>query len=146
MGLFCHPKSKNEVKIEIMGESFQITVCSNYAELWRYNIAVVAACFDRDHNQMEVVAERSHLADVGANLRVAEEGWMARRKLSLKTPECVAIEVLVYLIPHTLPSEREIEDAAPFPIKIVVKRGAEVVHDALHHVNQWSGASVELKL
>lgn len=128
-----------------MGDNFQITVSSNYAELWRYNIAVVAACFDEDHNQIDVVAERSHLADVGANLHVAEEGWMARRKLSLKTPKCSAIEAIVYLIPHTLPSAREIEDAAPFQIKITVKRGGEVVHDALNQVNQWSGASIDLK-
>ena len=101
-----------------MGEIFQITVSSNYAELWRYNIAVVAACFDKDHNQIEVVAERSHLADVGANLRMAESGWMERHKLLLKTPACESIESLVYLIPHTLPAVREIEDASPFQIKI----------------------------
>jgi hypothetical protein len=128
-----------------MGEIFQITVSSNYAELWRYNIAVVAACFDKDHNQMEVVAERSHLADVGANLRMAESGWMERHKLSLKTPACESIECLVYLIPHTLPAVREIEDASPFQIKIVVKRGAKTLHEELHQVNQWSGASIELK-
>lgn len=128
-----------------MGEVFTITVSSNYAELWRYNIAIVAACFDENNNQMEVVSERSHLADVGANLRVAEDGWMARHKLSVKTPKCAAIESLVYLIPHTLPSVREIEDAVPFQVKIVIKRGSEVVHDALHQVNQWSGASIELK-
>lgn len=128
-----------------MGEVFTITVSSNYAELWRYNIAIVAACFDENNNQMEVVFERSHLADVGANLRVAEDGWMARHKLSVKTPKCAAIESLVYLIPHTLPSVHEIEDAVPFQVKIVIKRGSEVVHDALHQVNQWSGASIELK-
>ena len=128
-----------------MGEIFQITVSSNYAELWRYNIAVVAACFDKDHNQMEVVAERSHLADVGANLRMAESGWMERHKLSLKTPACESIECLVYLIPHTLPAVREIEDASPFQIKIVGKRGTKALHEELHQVNQWSGASIELK-
>ena len=128
-----------------MGEIFQITVSSNYAELWRYNIAVVAACFDKDHNQMEVVAERSHLADVGANLRMAESGWMERHKLLLKTPACESIECLVYLIPHTLPAVREIEDASPFQIKIVVKRGTKILHEELHQVNQWSGASIELK-
>lgn len=128
-----------------MGEIFQITVSSNYAELWRYNIAVVAACFDKDHNQMEVVAERSHLADVGANLRMAESGWMERHKLLLKTQACESIESLVYLIPHTLPAVREIEDASPFQIKIVVKRGTKTLHEELHQVNQWSGASIEMK-
>ena len=128
-----------------MGEVFQITVNSNFAELWRYNIAVVAACFDAEHNQLEVVAERSHLADVGANVAVAEKAWMSRHKMALKTPACESIESIIYLIPHTLPTVRLIEDTEPFEIRIVVKRGSTTLHDALHKVNQWSGASIELK-
>jgi hypothetical protein len=76
---------------------------------------------------------------------MAESGWMERHKLSLKTPACESIECLVYLIPHTLPAVREIEDASPFQIKIVVKRGTKTLHEELHQVNQWSGASIELK-
>lgn len=128
-----------------MRESYSIIVSSNYAELWRYNIAIVAACLDENHNQLEVVAERSHLADVGANVSVAEQGWMARHKLSLTTPKCDAIETLIYLIPHSLPNVREIDEQPPFDVRIAVERAGEMLHDQVHKVNQWSGASVELK-
>lgn len=128
-----------------MGEVYTIAVSSNYSELWRYNIAIVTACLDENRNQIEVVAERSHLADVGSNLSAAEGEWMARNKISLMTPTCDAVEILVYLIPHSLPKEREIEDVPPFEIKISVNRGNKTLHDELHQVNQWSGVSVELK-
>lgn len=128
-----------------MADIFSITVSSNYAELWRYNIAIVAACFDEENNQVDVVAERSQLADVGANLSSAEQGWMERNKLMLKTPKCAAIESIIYLIPHSLPSVREIDDAQPFEVKIVIKRGNTAVHNQVHTVNQWSGASISLK-
>jgi hypothetical protein len=49
-------------------------------------------------------------------------------------------------MPHKLPAIREPEDAAPFGLRIKVKADDEVVYNVVHQVNQWSGATVELRL
>ncbi len=128
-----------------MSESYSVELNSSFAELWRYNIAIVVAGFDADGEQLEVKSKQSHIADVGANLKSAPEGYSRRRSLSVETSPCESVEVLIYIIPHTLPSAKDIADAKPFNIHVTVSRGERSIHDAQHSVNQWSGDSVTLK-
>ncbi len=128
-----------------MSESFSVALNSSFAELWRYNIAVVVAGFDADGEQLEVKSAQSHIADVGANLKVAPEGYNRHRSLSVVSVPCESVEVLIYIIPHTLPSAKDIADAKPFNIHVTVSRGELSIHDAQHSVNQWSGDSITLK-
>lgn len=128
-----------------MSESFSVALNSSFAELWRYNIAVVVAGFDADGEQLEVKSAQSHIADVGANLKVAPEGYNRHRSLSVVSVPCESVEVLIYIIPHTLPSAKDIADAKPFNIHVTVSRSERSIHDAQHSVNQWSGDSITLK-
>lgn len=128
-----------------MSERFSIKLNSSFVELWRYNIAIVAACFDANKEQLEVKSARSHIADVGANLKAAPEGYNRHRELSLVTNECETVEILIYLIPHTLPAAKDIVDAEPFNVHITVMRGEATLHDEKHAVNQWAGDSISLK-
>ena len=128
-----------------MSECFSIKLNSSFVELWRYNIAIVVACFDANGEQLEVKSARSHIADVGANLKVAPEGYDRHRELSVLTNECESVEALIYLVPHTLPVAKEIVDAEPFNVHIVVQRGDVILHDEKHAINQWAGDSISLK-
>lgn len=128
-----------------MSESFSVALNSSFAELWRYNIAVVVAGFDADGEQLEVKSAQSHIADVGANLKVAPEGYNRHRSLSVVSVPCESVEVLIYIIPHTLPLAKDIADAEQFNIHIKVSKGGQTLHDAKHLVNQWAGDSVTLK-
>ena len=128
-----------------MSESYSVELNSSFAELWRYNIAIVVAGFDADGEQLEVKSKQSHIADVGANLKGAPEGYSRRRSLSVETSPCESVEVLIYIIPHTLPSVKDIADAEQFNIHIKVSKGGQTLHDAKHLVNQWAGDSVTLK-
>ncbi len=127
-----------------MSESFSVALNSSYAELWRYNIAIVVAGFDAKGQQLEVKSAQSHIADVGANLKSAPEGYDRHRKLSVVVAPCESVEVLIYIIPHTLPSAVDIADTKPFNIHVKVTRGDRAIHDAQHSVNQWSGDSIAL--
>ncbi|MBE6214067.1 MAG: hypothetical protein E7131_05245 [Rikenellaceae bacterium] len=127
-----------------MSCSFLVQMSCQYAELWRYNIAVVAACFDEENNQVEMVAERRDIAEVGANLTAAPEGYRLPCEVELKTSACHHIEAIVYLVPNTLPASREIAENRPFEMRVRVSREGVMLHDKIHLVNQWAGEALHL--
>ena len=52
----------------------------------------------------------------------------------------------VYIVPHTLPETRESGDVAPFDVRLRVGYGGVPFGDMHYRINQWSGASLEIKL
>lgn len=69
-----------------------------------------------------------------------------RRALTMTTEPCESITAYIYVIPNTLPVSREVQDCLPFGLKVSVTADGETVYDVTHKVNQWGGASIELKL
>ena len=129
-----------------MNRKFQISVRSNFAELWRYNIVVMCGAYNADGEQLTVTSSESTLAAVGDDVEPQSVEDGSSRKVTLTTEPCDNIKAYIYLMPHKLPDIREPEDAAPFGLRIKVKADDEVVYNVVHQVNQWSGATVELRL
>ena len=92
------------------------------------------------------MSKESNIAPVGANLAEPPKEAMQSRDIEVKTPPCSNIVLYIYIIPHTLPTTREVEEYAPFDFSIKVTAGKEEIYSVVHKVNQWSGASIELKL
>lgn len=130
-----------------MSRRFTIHVHSGFAELWRYNTAVMCGGFDSNGERVDFVSAQSTVAPVGANLKRAPEGLAADRDLEVTTAECDSMTAYVYLVPNTLPLSREIDDCRPFTLKVkVTTSDGETLYDVAHKVNQWSGASIEIRL
>lgn len=130
-----------------MSRRFTIHVHSGFAQLWRYNTAVMCGGFDGAGERVDFVSAQSTVAPVGADLKSAPEGLERNRDLEVTTAGCDSITAYVYVIPNTLPISREIDDCRPFPLKVkVTADDGEVLYDVTHKVNQWSGASIEIKL
>lgn len=128
-----------------MDTIFTVQMRCNYKELWRYNIVVVAACFDEEHNCVDMASERRDFAEVGSNLKAAPEGFKFPCEVVLTTPACHSIEAIVYLIPNTLPSARQISQSEPFGMDITVRKGDEEIYSKNHKINQWAGTATWLK-
>lgn len=129
-----------------MAKKFNIQIRSTYAEIWRYNIAISCGCTDSAGNVVEVVGEQDTLAPVGSNLKVAPDGFTLPREVRLSTPETEGIVAYIYLVPHTLPAQRDIVESEPFKLSVKVSAGRDTIYNVVHKVNQWSGTSIELKL
>ena len=52
----------------------------------------------------------------------------------------------IYVIPHTLPRDNEIGGHPPFPLQVRIRYGDRTVLDKEYSINQWGGASIELKV
>ena len=132
-------------------DGFSVEITSSYAGLWRYNLAVTCGCFDDtgngvDNPRRDFVAAEDFVAQTGANLQQPPEGYSADRTIRFSTIACDYLLMYVYVIPHTLPVERNIADCKPFGLHICVRRGSTVVYERLHSVNCWSGTSIELRV
>lgn len=126
-------------------ESYAIEVESGFKEFWRYNIAVTCGMFDADGTQCGFRSAENTVAPAGSNLESAPEGTSVHRRLSFTAGDCHHLLMYVYLIPNTLPPSTRIADCKPFKVTVRVSyEGTEIVH-MTPSVNQWSGASIEIR-
>ena len=103
-------------------EGFSIEISSRYDGWWRYNAALMCGCFDAGDERIGFASAESHVADVGANL------------------------LYIYIVPHTLPAGNDIADTQPFEITLRIAYGGKVLRSEKRLINQWSGASVEMRV
>lgn len=129
-----------------MAHKFQVKASSTYAELWRYNIVVMGGGFDANGRRVDFAAEKSEIAPVGSNLSHEPETAKKRGRMTITLNDAESIAAYIYLIPHSLPINREIEATQPFDLKVEVLCDNESIYKRTHKINQWSGASIELKL
>lgn len=129
-----------------MEKGFRIEVKCHYDAWWRYNVAMMCGCFDTDDRRTDFVSTASDVADVGANLTVRPDGIPDRSRITLETPPCDHALLYVYIIPHTLPTDNDIDNTRPFDIEIRIFSEGHLLHSEKRKINQWSGASIELKI
>ena len=129
-----------------MDRKFQISVRSNFAELWRYNIVVMCGAYNAAGEQLAVTTSESTVATVGEELTAATIPDTAARVVKLQTAPCDNIKTYIYLMPHKLPSAGSPDDTPTFGIRVKVKADGEELYNVIHQVNQWSGATIELRL
>ena len=100
--------------------SFKVSISSNFEELWRYNIVLVCEVCSAQDERIEYLSQESHIAPVGANLTAPPIDYDAKRTLSLSTKEGDYLNILVYVVPHTLPTTNDIIKTKPFPLIVKV--------------------------
>nr|WP_290015624.1 hypothetical protein [uncultured Alistipes sp.] len=127
-------------------KGFTVKATSDYAGWWRYNVALMAGCFDAEDRQTEFVTAGSHAADVGAELKEPPAGIAPGRKITLTTAPCDHLLLYLYIIPHTLPPTNEIDETQPFDVELTIAYGGRRVSKTTRRINQWSGASVEMRV
>ncbi len=124
-----------------------IDIHCGFAELWRYNIFVICGGFDSSGERCDFVSAGSEVAPAGANLEEPPAEAAKPRDLRIVTAECDSVTAYVYVIPHTLPTSRDVDSCRPFTldVKVTASDGA-TLYEVKHGINQWSGASIEIKL
>ncbi|MDE5708480.1 MAG: hypothetical protein K2I32_03380 [Alistipes sp.] len=128
-----------------MNKGFTIEVTSRHDGWWRYNVALMAGCFDAEDRRTGFATASSHVADTGAELRKAPAGIAPDRKAVLETEPCDHLLLYVYVIPHTLPRTNEIDETQPFEIEITIHYDGRKLQKIRRAINQWSGASIEMR-
>lgn len=125
---------------------FKVSVSSKFEELWRYNIVVVCELCSAQGERIEYKSAESFVAAVGSNLAAPPADYTVDRTITITSDDGEYINILVYVIPHTLPTTDDVIKTKPFPliIKVEDKTKAVLVNQAFK-INQWSGDNITLE-
>lgn len=123
---------------------FKIAVSSKFEELWRYNIIVVCELCSADGERIDFISQESTIAPVGSNLTAPPVDYDTARDIKLVSGEGDYVNILVYVIPHTLPSTNDIYKTRPFHLMIKVSSEKTAILSRVFDVNQWSGDNITL--
>jgi hypothetical protein len=125
--------------------TFKVSVSSKFEELWRYNIVLVCEVCNDKGERLDYLSEESYVAPVGSNLNAAPIDYSVDRTLRISTKEGDYLNILVYIIPHTLPSTNDIIKTKPFSLVVKVENDKkENLINQAFKINQWSGDNIAL--
>ena len=108
--------------------------------------ATPAHCFDAADNSTGFASASSEIVPVGANLKEPPATQAGRRHIALTTDPCDHLMLYVYIIPHTLPADNDIDATRPFDIELRISCNGRRIRSEKRRINQWSGASIELRV
>ncbi len=106
----------------------------------------MCGAYNADGEQLSVTTSESTVAAVGEDVVRESVPEAADRKVKLTTETCDNIKAYIYLMPHKLSAAASPEDTTDFGVRIKVKADDEQIYNVVHSVNQWSGATIELRL
>ena len=129
-----------------MKKEFTIEIGSRFEQLWRYNLAIVCACYDEQGERTDFCSAESFVASAGSKLREAPAGFDGPRELKLTTSACHSIVAYVYVVTNTEPISNVIADSPAFDLKLKVSIGRNAIYNKVHKISQWGGDSIELKI
>lgn len=125
---------------------FRVELQCTYKEWWRYNVELQCGSFDADGQRVGFTTTRQTVAEIGANLPSAPDKTSYKKQLLLESVPCHEARFLIYIIPHTLPKERRLEQTPPFDIKLRTWCDGAKIATENRAANQWSGTSFEITL
>ena len=125
--------------------NFTITIESEFYDLWRYNIIVMASVM-QGGEQCEVLKHRSEIAPVGAELQMRPIGYKEDRTIELRSGEADALTLYIYIIPHTLPQTNLLSESKPFEFCVQINQGNRSVYKHRYLVSQWTGRNIRITL
>ena len=125
---------------------FKVSVSSRFEELWRYNIVLVCELCSAENKRIDYQANESFIAPVGSNLETPPMDYSTDRTLTLTSADGDYLNILVYVIPHTLPSTNDIIKTKPFTLIVKVENEKkESILNQAFKINQWSGDNISLE-
>ena len=125
--------------------AFKVSVSSNFEELWRYNLVLVCEVCSDKNERIEFLSQESFIAPVGSNLTSPPSKYKNDRTLTLSTKKGDYLNILIYILPHTLPTTDDVFKTKPFPLIVKVEDDKKaVLVNQVFKINQWSGDNIAI--
>ncbi len=127
---------------------YTIEVKSSFEQVWRYNTMIMCGGYSAlpEEKELYVVSERDIVSEIENRIECEPSGFELPHRLILTAEEADHIRVIIYYVPHTLPLGKEVENRTPFDVDVKISREGEVIYKKVHQINQWGGASIEIKI
>lgn len=128
--------------------TYEINVSSSFREWWRYNVFISAACYAADGTVSDYVGIKDSIYDPSDGIRKREkpQDYDPQRLSHLSAPSCKRLEIYLYVIANTMPSDGVVKHSPPFEASISVTRNGQTLLSQNFEVNQWGGASLRFDI
>lgn len=123
---------------------YVIELYCDYEEWWRYNIFMTAVCKSTDGSMVDYVSFSDTCLPVesGEERNYQPSNYSRTKPLVLTSAPCGYIELYIYIVTNTFPSNYLIRSNPPFGAEVKVRVGDRVVDTVELEVNQWGGATI----
>ena len=125
---------------------YAIEIRCSHREWWRYNVQLMCEELDSQGERVHFGTASSVIAEVGANLKVPPAEVKIPSKISYTTEPCHMARLYLYILPHSLPTEREVEAVSPFKLTIKISCNGTVLRTEQPIVNPGGGLSLILPI
>ncbi len=125
---------------------YLIEVESGYEQLWRYNTIIMCGGYSATSEQLYVSSQEDIISPLDNPIDCMPEGYKLPHKVSLKTSKADNIRAIIYVVPHILPLGKDVDAFPDFDLDVKITKGKKIIYSTTHQVNQWGGASIEIKL
>lgn len=106
---------------------------------WKYNAVMTAEGLDAAGGRCGYYAVEDRVADVGGDLREPPADYPADRRTVLECGPCERLQLYLYILPHRLPEESEVERKPWFPARLAVTCDGRALRDRTIEINRWGG-------
>ncbi len=127
-------------------EGFTIEISSRYEGWWRYSAPLWCGCSAGAATPPAFPSPPPPVAAVGPTPRGRPADLPADRRVTLSAPACDHLMLYVYVIPHTLPTDNDIDATRPFDLDLKITFAGRRLRAERYTINQWSGISLELRV
>ncbi len=125
---------------------YKIEVECSYEQLWRYNTIIMCGGFSGSEESLYVVSKEDIISDTEHPIESEPSDFVLPRRVELTAESADHIRAIIYVVPHTLPLSRDVDECPPFDVEVTITNGVKKIYSSTHPVNQWGGASIEIKI
>ena len=126
-------------------QPFTITFECDFSEFWRYNLILQGETL-RSGERCQAISHLDKVAPLGSELTEQPADYSRGPKTEIQTEAGDGLRLYIYIMPHTMPSTREIAAAAPFEFRVSIDTAQGQCFKRSYLVNQWSGCNIEIAL
>lgn len=128
--------------------TYEISVESSFREWWRYNVFITAACYAPDGTLADYAGVRDCIYEPsdGKLKREKPQNYDPKRISHVSAPRCSRLEIYVYVIANTMPSDDAIKHSPPFEASVSVTQNGKPLLRQNFEVNQWGGSSLRFDI
>lgn len=123
---------------------YKISIKCDFEEFWRYNYIVTGEVLIGE--QRTDFIKYSNIAKaIDSDGHFDPDKVDKCRDVVLETAAGEHLILYIYVVPHAMPTIRDVKDAKFFTMHIAVEQDGKMLHSRHHDINPYSGINLELK-
>lgn len=125
--------------------TYRVELRCDHPEWWRFNVVMTAQGLDEPESPSAYFAISDTIAPVDGEEHFKPADYPAERCSCLECGPCHEFEFYLYILPHSLPDENDVDNTPSFEAELTILSGRSRLYQRQVEVNRWGGATLRLR-